>query len=610
MAGRLSAIFELIDKASGPGAKVRAALKGIDEAGKAVKADAFLDRIKGAAGGAVSALKTVGSAAVSVAAGLGALALAATVLGVKMAITASETKKQALASLDIIEGSKDAATSTLDSMKSIANATGQNDGAILDMYKALRLAGQGADDAKQSILAALDVKAVGSEESASALQEILKKTAATGEFKIEGRQMKSLGIPEDALVEALKSVDKYKDQSNAALKAAIESGSVTATDGTKALLKAVSDVYDKGGPLGGAAKDILGNSVGGQFQVIKNLIGDMFENVDLSPIIAAFKTLGDVLKGPAGAAAVKAIGDGFGYLTTKLAEIATPENIEMLVNALVTLGEWSGKVIDWVIQMAGVIRDELSTPEAQKSIDKLWGALKHLYDDLSKIPWADIITGLVDAILVAGEVIAAITNGALDAVEWVVGAFTSMDASLHATMDGIRDWLTGAWDDIVAFFTGLPDTLEQAGIDIVDGLWSGIKSTWAAMIEDVEGLVDLLPDAVKRALGIASPSKVFMKLGEQTIEGFNVGIAQGANDNAVTDAAFPDGTSAAVSTSVSNVGGANSVVNVTVNVEVYMNGSQADASSVKAAAQEGARKGVADGLEQASREAGATGAAA
>ena len=53
------------------------------------------------------------------------------------------------------------------------------------------------------------------------------------------------------------------------------------------------------------------------------------------------------------------------------------------------------------------------------------------------------------------------------------------------------------------------------------------------------GIVDLLPDAVKTALGIASPSKVFAELGRFSAMGYGVGFtAEAANMNAQVQGAI------------------------------------------------------------------------
>jgi phage-related protein len=63
------------------------------------------------------------------------------------------------------------------------------------------------------------------------------------------------------------------------------------------------------------------------------------------------------------------------------------------------------------------------------------------------------------------------------------------------------------------------------GADIVKGLWTGIKNGWADLIREITGLVNLLPPAVRHALGMSSPSKVFAEIGANMALGLGAGFA-------------------------------------------------------------------------------------
>lgn len=66
--------------------------------------------------------------------------------------------------------------------------------------------------------------------------------------------------------------------------------------------------------------------------------------------------------------------------------------------------------------------------------------------------------------------------------------------------------------------------VKTIGGDIVDGIKNGLKAKWDAMVEWFKAKADALPKAIKKVLGIASPSKVFAEIGAYTAEGFAVGI--------------------------------------------------------------------------------------
>ena len=62
------------------------------------------------------------------------------------------------------------------------------------------------------------------------------------------------------------------------------------------------------------------------------------------------------------------------------------------------------------------------------------------------------------------------------------------------------------------------------------GIGGGLQAAWDWLVGKLTGLVDLLPDTVKKVLGIASPSKVMMQLGKHTVSGFGIGMVNAAND--------------------------------------------------------------------------------
>lgn len=69
-----------------------------------------------------------------------------------------------------------------------------------------------------------------------------------------------------------------------------------------------------------------------------------------------------------------------------------------------------------------------------------------------------------------------------------------------------------------------PGALKNIGHNLISGLWNGIKAKFDSVVEGVKSLAAKLPKAVKKVLGIASPSKVMFSLGGYTTEGFINGI--------------------------------------------------------------------------------------
>lgn len=71
-------------------------------------------------------------------------------------------------------------------------------------------------------------------------------------------------------------------------------------------------------------------------------------------------------------------------------------------------------------------------------------------------------------------------------------------------------------------------TLVQVGRDVINGLKNGMQSAWRGALTWVANAVAGLSKTAKKVLGISSPSKVFMKIGEDTVRGFVIGFSNGA----------------------------------------------------------------------------------
>ena len=79
-------------------------------------------------------------------------------------------------------------------------------------------------------------------------------------------------------------------------------------------------------------------------------------------------------------------------------------------------------------------------------------------------------------------------------------------------------------NNLVSGVSSLPSKFSQIGSQIVNGLWSGIKDGWGWLKDKVADLADSLFQGAKDALGIHSPSRKFMWIGQMIDEGLAGGI--------------------------------------------------------------------------------------
>jgi len=129
-----------------------------------------------------------------------------------------------------------------------------------------------------------------------------------------------------------------------------------------------------------------------------------------------------------------------------------------------------------------------------------------------------------------------------------VVVFYDFLASVYATGDAIgmlagetaiagldfAESIAGAVASAVGAVTGAVASFVTAGADMVAGLVKGILSGSASVINAAKQIAQSAVDAAKSVLGIASPSKVFASIGDDTGAGFVQGVA--AQEDAAHDA--------------------------------------------------------------------------
>ena len=130
----------------------------------------------------------------------------------------------------------------------------------------------------------------------------------------------------------------------------------------------------------------------------------------------------------------------------------------------------------------------------------------------------DVIEAMVDAAL-------AVLNGSID------GFVEGGNALIQGLIDGMVDLYTGVVnagaDAVESAVKGVGDcgtALYSAGQDLIQGFIDGIESCWTWVKTKASDMATAAKNAAEKALGINSPSKVFMEIGRYTTEGFAVGL--------------------------------------------------------------------------------------
>jgi hypothetical protein len=107
------------------------------------------------------------------------------------------------------------------------------------------------------------------------------------------------------------------------------------------------------------------------------------------------------------------------------------------------------------------------------------------------------------------------------------------EALMSGMNSGTATAIISAHKEIDALGTSLGSSLSQqyykAGVNAAQGLVDGLESKIATLEKTMARLSDSMVKAIKKALGIKSPSRVFMDVAALAMEGLGVGIERGGD---------------------------------------------------------------------------------
>jgi len=202
-----------------------------------------------------------------------------------------------------------------------------------------------------------------------------------------------------------------------------------------------------------------------------------------------------------------------------------PYNIGLIVGeALGHLIQFGKDAWDWVRTKVPEIIDEIVN-FFKELPNKIWTWLQNTFTKISQ--WGS------NAILKAQET-------GRDFVNNIISFFRDLPSKmwtwLQMGIQKVGDFATdiakkgkeaakNLFDNVVEGIKQLPEKIKDIGKDIVEGLWDGITGMKDWVIDKIKGFGSGILDGMKKALGIASPSKVFRdEVGKYIAEGIGVGF--------------------------------------------------------------------------------------
>lgn len=111
-------------------------------------------------------------------------------------------------------------------------------------------------------------------------------------------------------------------------------------------------------------------------------------------------------------------------------------------------------------------------------------------------------------------------------------AFKKANDAIRSVFQNIGQYFVGKWNEIKNAFKDAVTAFKDIGKNIVDGIKNGITEGWESLKSFFTDKVGGLIDGAKEVLGIHSPSREFMWIGEMLTAGFNKGL-EGFGDEAI-----------------------------------------------------------------------------
>lgn len=569
-------LLELKDGVSNPAKKMVANLGGISGI-----ANGFVGGLRGLVGGLGQVGEKAGSA-LGFMAKLGLTAeflkkaFGAIVKGGETVIQAVQFRDDAKGALEAYEGSAEAGREALAYIDKLSNAAGLDTKPLVDYYTQLKLAGYTAKNTRDILAAAADASSrFRSPEALGKFVDVFKGIA--------NKEIKSDTLFEFLPVKELRAkFTEFKGTTDKEFKDWIKGGTVNSYAFGNKVLEVIQG-YNFGKGLGASTEAIRKNSPEAAIarikENIKKLLGD--DGLLGGKLASTIDTFGKLFDKNTveGAAFAKNVGDGINAIVDALKD---PKTIKSFVDGLLAMS----KALPAIAKVVGPVVDEFSF---------LAEVLTGVGDNFDYIA-NEMVNGdnhlrrFVDAVASVASPI----TGLLSDLQKTDNLLGAVSRAFAATVRAVKNFGTGLSDEMKAGFESAKETFDEIvdqvtdfGGDIVDGIKTGISNKWEDLKTAISDLAKDLPGPIKKVLGIASPSKVFMDIGANTVEGFNLGVdKEAANTNdTLTKAIMPDlsafkpANANAAAQNVQSVGSPNVVVNVAVNV------AQAGATAEQVAAQ-------------------------
>lgn len=326
--------------------------------------------------------------------------------------------------------------------------------------------------------------------------------------------------------------------------------------GAEALAELGAHAEEAGLILSGDALDSLAN-LADRFDVLKQTLGQagkIFLSQFAEPLTKAINLVIDYVERLVAAfqsGGFKGLANEAGKVATDIAAKFTeilPDIAEFATTLIMTLTEGLVTMLPAVVEAAVTILTTLAQGLADTLPELIPIAVDAIMTIVDTLTDPGNIGNMIDAAI---AIIIALANGLIAALPALIEKAPEIIMNLvTALVQNVPKLLQAAYEVIATLVTGLIDNLDKigqaageiigtlvngvvglateiwnVGKNIVEGVWQGMLNAGDWLLQQIRGFFQGIVDSAKRALGIASPSKVFAnEIGKNMALGIGVGF--------------------------------------------------------------------------------------
>jgi len=180
--------------------------------------------------------------------------------------------------------------------------------------------------------------------------------------------------------------------------------------------------------------------------------------------------------------------------------------VAIAIGVLVAIGVLLWKNWDTITKWAGILWTQI-----QKHFNNIKNFVGDVFNGIGKL---------------AGTLWGIIKNNFNNIKNFISDAFTSIGNFASGAWDNIKTAFNGIINTITDVFTSLIEKASGWGSSVVSGISKGINGAIQFVKDAITNIGNAIGGTFKRLLGIASPSKVFTKYGENIVEGLAIGVQE------------------------------------------------------------------------------------